>query len=68
MIFPNNKLNRSIKLFWNIKNKNLEEKLFKQDNLVDRLTRDKISLTSELESYKKKCNSIDLDTHQVELV
>ena len=43
----------------------LEERLFKQDNLVDRLTRDKISVVSELESYKKKCNSIDLDTHQV---
>jgi hypothetical protein len=33
--------------------------------LIDRLTRDKVSLTSELESYKKKCNSIDIDTHQM---
>lgn len=43
----------------------MEEKLIKQENLIDRLTRDKISLTSELESYKKKCNDFDLDTHQV---
>ena len=43
----------------------LDEKIFKQENAIDRLTRDKISLISELESYKKKCNSIDLDTHQV---
>ena len=46
----------------------LEEKIFKQENAIDRLTRDKISLISELESYKKKCNSIDLDTHQVFII
>lgn len=39
--------------------------LFKQESLVDRLTRDKVSLTSELESYKQKCNSIDFDNHHV---
>lgn len=46
-------------------NQQLEERLFKQENLIDRLTRDKVSLTNEVESYKKKCDSIDFDTHQV---
>ncbi len=46
-------------------NQELEERLFKQESLIDRLTRDKLTLTSECESYKKKCNSIDFDTHQV---
>ena len=45
----------------------LEEKCFKQESLIDRLTRDKIGLISENESYKNKCNSIDLDTHQVRI-
>lgn len=45
--------------------KELEEKCFKQEALIDKLTRDKIQVVSEMESYKKKCNSIDLDTHQV---
>lgn len=48
-----------------MKNQELEERLFKQESLVDRLTRDKISLLSELESYKQKCNSIDVDNHNV---
>lgn len=43
----------------------LEERCFKQEALIDRLTRDKIGLISEMESYKSKCNSIDLDTHQM---
>lgn len=41
--------------------------MFKQENLIDRLTRDKISLLNEVESYKQKCNSIDVDTHQVKI-
>ena len=45
--------------------KELETKAFKQESTIDKLTRDKIGLISELESCKKKCNSIDLDTHQV---
>ena len=45
--------------------KELEVKGFKQESLIDRLTREKIGLVSELESFKTKCNSIDLDTHQV---
>ena len=51
--------------FYKYQNHLLEERLFKQENQIDRLTRDKVSLTSEVESYKKKCNSIDFDTHQV---
>lgn len=43
----------------------LEVKSFKQESLIDRLTREKIGLVSDLESFKSKCNSIDLDTHQV---
>lgn len=50
-----------------LKNQELEERLFKQESLVDRLTRDKVSLTSDLESYKQKCNSIDFDNHNVTL-
>ncbi|CAF0876579.1 unnamed protein product [Brachionus calyciflorus] len=46
-------------------NQILEERSFKQENLIDRLTRDKIDLISELESYKQKCNSIDFDTHRM---
>lgn len=45
--------------------KELETKAFKQESTIDKLTRDKIGLISELESCKKKCNSIDLDTHQM---
>lgn len=49
----------------NFKNQSLEERAFKQENLIDRLTRDKLSLLTEVESFKQKCNSIDVDTHQV---
>ncbi len=49
----------------NEQNKTMEERLFKQENLIDRLTRDKITLISELETYKNKCNSLDFDAHQV---
>lgn len=46
----------------------LEEKAFNQESLVDRLTRDKISLTSELEGLKKRLNSIDVDNVQVNII
>ena len=39
--------------------------MLKQENLIDRLTREKLSYISDLENYKKKCDSIDLDTQQV---
>ena len=48
-----------------IKNQSFEGKFLRQESLIDRLTRDKISLISEVENYKSKFNSIDLETHQV---
>jgi hypothetical protein len=43
----------------------LEEKVFKQESQIERLTREKLSSLEEVESYKKKCNSIDFDAHQM---
>ncbi len=43
----------------------LENRCFKQEALIDRLTRDKVSLQSEMEGYKTKCNTVDLEAFQM---
>lgn len=39
----------------------------KNETLIDRLTREKCSMGNELNEYKNKYNTIDVDTHQVRL-
>jgi len=49
----------------NVRAGELEARCFKQETLIDRLTRDKVNLQSELESYKTKCNTVDLEAFQM---
>jgi hypothetical protein len=54
-------------LHFGFKNQNLETMIAKNETAIDRLTRDKVSLQCELDDYKNKYSSIDLDSHQVRI-